>query len=154
MATLEALKDLNGSARIDEILQRVIEREGFTDEQVEVRRSPDHHMGLLEYRLAWARNYLKNIGAIENSARGVWALTLLGRSVRDAEDVQARVKAYKAEYNKAYYEASAYANQIRGRRKGKTPPEPSIANWAGRRSFSTECCPCPRTRSSDLRNDS
>ncbi len=27
------------------------------------------------YRLAWARNYLKRYGFLENSSRGVWALT-------------------------------------------------------------------------------
>jgi restriction system protein len=101
---LEAIKDLGGSARIDEMLQRVVEREGFTDEQVSVRRSPDHHMGLLEYHLAWARNYLKNIGATQNSARGVWTITPLGREIREPEEAVARLKAYKAEYNKAYYE--------------------------------------------------
>src|SRR5689334_6825619 len=105
MPTIEALKDLGGSARIDELLQRVADREHFSDEQVAMRRSPDHHMGLIEYRLAWARNYLKNIGAIQNSARGVWTLTALGREIKDAADAQQRVKQYKAEYNKAYYEA-------------------------------------------------
>jgi restriction system protein len=62
-------------------------------------------MGLLEYRLAWVRNYLKNIGAIVNSQRGVWTLTPLGREIEDNVDAESRVKAYKAEYNKAYYEA-------------------------------------------------
>lgn len=32
----------------------------------------------LEYRLAWARTYLKKYGLIDNSARGVWALTSRG----------------------------------------------------------------------------
>lgn len=105
MPTLEALKDLGGSARIDELLQQVVQREGFTDEQVAARRSPDHHMGLLEYRLAWTRNYLKNIGAVANSARGVWTITPLGRTIRDNDDAQTRVKAYKAEYNRAYQAA-------------------------------------------------
>ena len=45
------------------------------------------------YRLAWARNYLKRFGILENSARGVWALTpegLLTRSV-DREVVRKHV---------------------------------------------------------------
>jgi hypothetical protein len=42
MPTLAAIKDLGGSARIDEIVQRVGEAEGFSDEQVAVRRSPGH----------------------------------------------------------------------------------------------------------------
>ena len=82
-----------------------MEREGFTDEQLALRRSPDHHMGLIEYRLAWARNYLKNIGAIENSARGVWSVTPLGREIEDAEEARDRVRTYKAAYNKAYNDA-------------------------------------------------
>jgi restriction system protein len=30
------------------------------------------------YRLAWARHYLKKFGLLDNSARGIWALTSLG----------------------------------------------------------------------------
>lgn len=32
------------------------------------------------YRLAWARTYLKKFGLLENSSRGVWALTEKARS--------------------------------------------------------------------------
>ena len=34
----------------------------------------------IQYRLAWARTYLKKTGFLENSERGVWALTAKGRS--------------------------------------------------------------------------
>lgn len=34
------------------------------------------------YRLAWARTYLKKFGALENSARGVWALSSEGLKVQ------------------------------------------------------------------------
>jgi restriction system protein len=60
-------------------------------------------MSKFEYRLAWARNNLKNIGAIENSARGVWAITDVGRGL-EAEEVLARVKTWRAEYNRRYHE--------------------------------------------------
>jgi len=33
----------------------------------------------VEYRLAWTRTYLKKYGILENSSRGVWALTSKGR---------------------------------------------------------------------------
>jgi len=33
----------------------------------------------VEYRLAWTRTYLKKYGVLENSSRGVWALTTQGR---------------------------------------------------------------------------
>jgi restriction system protein len=41
----------------------------------------------LEYRSAWARSYLKSAGYIENSERGVWALTQKGK---EAESVDGR----------------------------------------------------------------
>ncbi len=43
----------------------------------------------LEYRLAWARTYLKKYGMVENSARGVWALTPKGlkQETVDPQDV-------------------------------------------------------------------
>ncbi len=93
--TLEALRQLGGSARIDEISQEVIDALGFTEEQQALRRKPDHHMSLIDYRLAWARNYLKNIGALENSSRGVWAITEHGRTL-DRDQVLEEVKAWKA----------------------------------------------------------
>lgn len=45
----------------------------------------------IEYRLTWARTYLKNIGCIEQSARGVWALTDLGSAI-DEQTVDARLQ--------------------------------------------------------------
>lgn len=102
--TLQAIKSLGGSARIDETVEWVVANEGFTEEQQAVRRRPDDHMSMIEYRMAWARNYLKNIGAIENSARGVWSITDGGRSMTP-EELPVRVKKWKTEYNRAYYEA-------------------------------------------------
>jgi restriction system protein len=99
--TLRALKQLGGSARIEEISDAVTAALGFTEEQQAVRRKPDHNMSLIDYRLAWARNYLKNIGAISNSARGVWAITDLGENLSE-DDVLERVRSWKAEYNKAH----------------------------------------------------
>jgi restriction system protein len=101
--TLQALKDLGGSGRIEEIVETVIEAEGFTEEQQEVRRKPGDRMSKIEYRLAWARNGLKNIGAIENSARGVWAITDLGRGLDEQETIE-RAKAWRAEYRRRYHE--------------------------------------------------
>jgi restriction system protein len=101
--TLQALRELGGSGRIEEIVESVIEAEGFTEEQQEVRRGPGDRMSKIEYHLAWARNGLKNVGAIENSARGVCAITDLGRSLDAAETLE-RVRAWRADYNRRYHE--------------------------------------------------
>lgn len=51
----------------------------------------------VEQRLGFARSYLKNGGAVENSARGVWTLTPAGAAMTP-EDVAAIPKAYQQEY--------------------------------------------------------
>src|SRR5918996_6112742 len=89
--TLQVLNELGRSARTDEMTTAVIKREHFAEEQLSLRRRPGHPTSSLQDRLAWARNYLKNIGAIENTARGVWAITDAGRSMTEPE-VHERVK--------------------------------------------------------------
>ncbi len=72
--TLQAVAELGGSASIGEIVETVIKREGFSNAQQAVlhNNGPETEIG---YRLAWARTYLKGMGLLTNSARGVWALT-------------------------------------------------------------------------------
>lgn len=83
---IQALKELGGSGTIEEINDKVAEIAGFTDEQLEVLHNPDKGgMTEVDYRLAWTRTYLKKYGVLENSTRGVWALTQTGRKV-DAVD--------------------------------------------------------------------
>ena len=78
--TLQALKDLGGSATIEELFSKVVEIMGLKDEQLEIIHDPDRGSRTeVEYRLAWTRSYLKKYGLLENSNRGVWALTQKGR---------------------------------------------------------------------------
>jgi restriction system protein len=42
----------------------------------------------VEYRLAWARTYLKKVGAVDNSERGIWALTSKGRAFTEKDAAQ------------------------------------------------------------------
>lgn len=85
--TLQALRQLGGSGTIGEITQVASEIEGFTDEQQAVIHGSGPRTEL-EYRLAWARTYLKAQGALDNNGRGVWTLTEGGRRLR-AEDMPA-----------------------------------------------------------------
>ena len=83
--TLEALRALGGSGRIEEIDGEVIRRQGFSEEQLAIRRPKKERQSMIEYRLAWSRTKLKEIGAIKNSARGVWALTDDARNWSEAD---------------------------------------------------------------------
>lgn len=78
--TLQAVVAMDGSGRIDEINRTVIEREGFDEAQQGVLHG-DGPQTEIEYRLAWARTYLKGMGLLENSSRGVWSVTENGRQV-------------------------------------------------------------------------
>ena len=80
---LQALRNLGGSASNTELVEEVVRIMKLPQELVDI---PSHNgrQTLLEYRLAWARTYLKKVGLVTNSERGVWALTAEGR---DAEKV-------------------------------------------------------------------
>jgi len=88
--TLAALRDLNGSGTLQEINERVIEREAFTEEQQAIPHTTGGPRTELEYRLAWARTHLRIAEAVENSSRGVWSLTDVGQSLLAQDDETAR----------------------------------------------------------------
>jgi restriction system protein len=92
--TLRAVREIGDSGTIDEIVEKVVELEGFTEEQQAVPHG-DEPRTEIEYRLAWARTYLKGMGALNNSERGVWSTTELGRTMTP-EDVKERHSAYTA----------------------------------------------------------
>jgi restriction system protein len=76
--TIQALKRLGGSASIDELVPEIVKLLNLPQELADI---PHKNTGRtkLEYRSAWARSYLKSAGFIENSERGVWALTPKGK---------------------------------------------------------------------------
>jgi len=73
--TLQALQTLGGSANIDELNARVIQIMELSDEMCNVLHKDGGTQTAVEYRLAWARTYLKKYGLIDNSARGVWSFS-------------------------------------------------------------------------------
>jgi restriction system protein len=92
--TLQALKQLGGSGNIQEIVAKVIELEGLTDDQQQLLHGSGPRTEI-EYRLAWTRTYLNAVGAIENKGRAVWAITDRGRSLDqgDMTEIPRRVRA-------------------------------------------------------------
>jgi restriction system protein len=90
LPTIEALKALGGSGSIYEILDKIVEMNSYS-ESVQQALLADGRPKL-SYNAAWARTYLKLYGAIENSGRGVWALTDKGEKIQ-SEDVE-KIKSY------------------------------------------------------------
>lgn len=85
---LKALHALGGSGSNEEVESKLVELLGLSDAAAE-----DIHRGnttKLSYRSAWARNYLKRLGLIENSARAVWVLTAKGRETKEIDQVESK----------------------------------------------------------------
>lgn len=70
---LQALRNLGGSASITEQEDEVASLLKLSEADLsEIHRG---NRTKFSYRLAWARNYLKRFGLLDNSSRGVWTLT-------------------------------------------------------------------------------
>jgi restriction system protein len=82
--TLKALRAMGGSATNEELLSKIIEQEAILPEIAAVQHV-DQRQTRLGYNLAWAKTYLKKVGALENSGRGVWALTKIGEALKEAD---------------------------------------------------------------------
>ena len=71
---LKALRELGGSGSIEEMVNKVIEIQKYPSEITEILHGEGPETEI-EYRLAWARTYLKKYGLLENSSRGIWAIS-------------------------------------------------------------------------------
>jgi restriction system protein len=69
---------------IEEMEDDVAAAMGLSDELRSVLHG-DGPRTQFEYELAWVRTYLKKVGALDNSRRGVWRLTPQGASMTTAE---------------------------------------------------------------------
>jgi restriction system protein len=95
---LQALRELGGSGSIEEIYAKTVELLGLPDEVLSQLHDPEKgSQTQVGYRLAWARTHLKKFGLLENSSRGVWALTEKGRSVEQLDPAQV-IRAVRAMY--------------------------------------------------------
>jgi len=92
---IQALRDLGGSGSIDEIYEKVVENLKLPDDVLSILHdSETGNTTEVQYRLAWARTYLKKYGVLESSGRRIWALTKKAESIKevDAKDVQKFVR--------------------------------------------------------------
>jgi len=109
---LQAMQQLGGSASITEQEDTVAANLRLSEKEIaEIHRGTRTK---LSYRLAWARNYLKRVGLLENSTRGVWSLTPKGSKQKtlDKEEVKRVVTAMK----------TAQGNEREGAESDETSP--------------------------------
>jgi restriction system protein len=71
--TLEAIKQLGGSASTDEIFDKIVENLGLSHSLLEIVNGKTGQ-SKLQYNLAWVRSMLKNQGFLETNGKGTWVL--------------------------------------------------------------------------------
>lgn len=97
---LEALHELGGSGSIEEIAQKVSELSNLPEDLFNIPHNPEKSSQTeIEYRLAWARTYLKKYGLLENSERGVWLIVPEKRNIKFVDPHEV-VKKVRAEHKK------------------------------------------------------
>lgn len=96
--TLKALKELDGSGSIEEINEKVYQIANIGEDILSIPHKEGGIQSKVDYRLAWARTYLKKFGLIENSSRAIWVL--LNNDIDpDTYNPNEIVKAVRAENN-------------------------------------------------------
>lgn len=123
--TLVALRALGGSGSNAEIDEKVVEQQGFSEEQQSILHN-NGPMTEIEYRLHWARSYLKSMGLADNPRRGVWALTPTGREV-----TQSQIAPLRAKYHKALRDARA-ASATEGLDEAEEAEQDAEMSWRDR----------------------
>lgn len=118
LATLDALKKIGGSASIQELDEKVAELEGVTEEEQSYSMSGNDSRPRMNYYLAWARTFLRRGGAIENSARGVWAITESGSQISDYSETKAIQEQVNAEEKE---KAKLKREQAKAKKEARQP---------------------------------
>jgi restriction endonuclease len=119
-----ALRELGGSAAIEELNAKVISSGGYSDEQQAVLLG-DGPRTVIEYRLGWTRTYLKGMGLAVNSERGVWSLTEEGRTVTEPQLEPLR-QAYLARLDRARKASKSLGSSGHA---GADEPETDEPSW-------------------------
>jgi len=116
--TLRALHKLGGSASIQELAEEIVDDLNLPPKIAELPHGRGSQTEV-EYRAAWARTYMRNAGLVENSDRGVWALTPEGTEVSKV-DARKLTKDVQRQHRKARLKqpAESFSETIAGAGEG------------------------------------
>lgn len=89
---LVTMQRAGGSATNAEVTEAVADYLHLSPAQRTITRTRKGSRTLLDYRLAWSRTLLKNMGAIQNDAPCRWSITELGSRTTE-DDIQRFTKA-------------------------------------------------------------
>lgn len=136
LPTLQVLRELGGSASIEEIEERLIERFGFDQPQLDAVYDVSGD-NIITDKMSWARSYLKFPELVSNDGRGVWVLTEAGRAAADlpVETVRKMIRDAKMKRRAAQLaERAAMRDDLdailaSGESGGEEEPEETAIDW-------------------------
>lgn len=126
LVTLEALKAMGGSATIQELDEKVAEIEGVTEDEQSLQMSGEDPRPRFNYYLAWARTYLKRGEAVQNSSRGVWAVTEVGSSIAGTNETKAIIDRVLAEERERARLKRIAAKEKKDKKAAARPIQPEL----------------------------
>jgi restriction system protein len=86
--TVKALIELGGSGSVEEINTKAYEIAELNGEVLQITHGEEGTTIEVDYRLAWSRTYLKKYGLLENSSRGIWALSKSNINVTELDHIE------------------------------------------------------------------
>ncbi len=86
---LDALRELGGSGKPQEVCDRIAEKLRLPDSFLEERLS--NGQSRFQNQVAWARQYLVWEGLLDSSVRGTWTLTSMGSETKLDEDASRKI---------------------------------------------------------------
>ena len=119
--TLKALEGCGGSASIQDLPEQVATDLALPDEILDILHK-DGPRSEVDYRGAWARTHLKMVGAVDNTSRGIWTITAIGRRIQTDKKVHELIRLERAKQNKERQSPAASG------RPEALPVPPSLSN--------------------------
>ena len=98
--TLKALEARGGSASIQELSEQVAADLALPDEMLDILHGKNGPKSEVDFRASWARTRLKFIGAVDNTTRGIWTITEVGRGIQAEKEVRELVRLELTKQNK------------------------------------------------------
>ncbi len=126
LPTLQAIRDMGGSASIEEIQDRLAETMVLSQSQLDISY-PKSGALVAPDRMSWARSHLKIAGLLASGGKGVWVLTDAGRDA--AELMASQVKAMVKQLSAAHH-AQVVARREAARAAGAPEQEDSTEDEA------------------------
>jgi restriction system protein len=128
LPTLYVLRDLGGSASIEEIEEKLIDLFAFSQTDLDATY-PTSGDNIITDKMAWARSYLKFPGFVSNDSKGVWVLTEAGRTAaaQTLDAVRRQIRDAKAARRAEQLKAKALSAPVNA---GEDDSEESAIGWS------------------------